>query len=112
MEGFAARKDGTEFLTETSTSYWKAKGQIFFSGIVRDITERKRTEKALQQEKYFSDTVINSLPGVFYLLDEQGHFIRWNKNLEDVTGYSAKELQYINNLSRSIRMTEPWLLAK
>ena len=99
VEGFAARKDGTEFLTETSTSCWKEKGQIFFSGIVRDITERKQTEKALQQEKNFSDTVINSLPGIFYLLDEQGHFIRWNKNLEAVTGYAAKELQYINNLS-------------
>ena len=99
VDGFAVRKDGTEFLTETSTSCWKEKGQIFFSGIVRDITERKQAEKALQQEKYFSDTVINSLPGVFYILDEQGNFIRWNKNLEAVTGYAAKELQCINNLS-------------
>ena len=99
VEGLAVKKDGTEFLTETSTSCWNEKGQIFFSGIVRDITERKQTEKALQQEKYFSDTVINSLPGIFYLLDEQGNFIRWNKNLEAVTGYAAKELQYINNLS-------------
>jgi PAS domain S-box-containing protein len=99
VEGLAVRKDGTEFLSETSTSYWKAEGKVFFCGIVRDITGRKKTEKDLKQEKYFSSTVISSLPGIFYLLDRQGHFISWNKNLESVTGYTAKELQYINNLS-------------
>jgi PAS domain S-box-containing protein len=99
VEGPARRKDGTTFLTETSTSYWKAGDQIFFSGIVRDITERKLMEKLLQQEKHFSDTLINSLPGVYYLLDFRGNHVRWNKNLEDITGYSADRLQKTRALS-------------
>ena len=99
VEGLARRKDGTKFLTETSTAYWKAGDQILFSGIVRDITERKLMQKLLQQEKHFSDTLINSLPGVFYLLDFRGNHVRWNKNLEDITGYSAERLQKTKALS-------------
>ena len=48
--------------------------------------------KSIQQEKHFSDTLINSLPGVYYLVDGSGNFVRWNRNLEVITGYSAKRL--------------------
>ncbi len=57
-----------------------------------DITERINTEKIIRYEKELSDNIINSLPGVFYLYDSEGHFIRWNKNFENVTGYSAAEI--------------------
>jgi PAS domain S-box-containing protein len=43
-------------------------------------------------EKELSNTIINSLPGVFYLIDETGKFLRWNKNFERVTGYSGFEV--------------------
>ena len=47
-EGLALKKDGTKFLTETSISSWEIADQVYFSGIVRDITERKRMEQELQ----------------------------------------------------------------
>jgi PAS domain S-box-containing protein len=47
------------------------------------------------RERDFSDYVINSLPGVFYLFDTEGVFIRWNKNFEKITGYSADEIRKI-----------------
>ena len=40
-----------------------------------------------------SDDIINSLPGMFYLYDEQGRLVRWNKRHEEVLGYSAEELE-------------------
>ena len=49
VEGLACKKDGTEFLTETSTSYWTIGGQIVFCGIVRDITQRKQMEEELRK---------------------------------------------------------------
>ncbi len=58
----------------------------------RDITERKDAEEKMLKEKNFSDTVINSLPGTFYLFDEKGKFLKWNKNLEVVTEYPAEEI--------------------
>jgi PAS domain S-box-containing protein len=60
--------------------------------IMSDITKRKHVEQALEQEKVFSDMVIDSLPGVFYICDEQGRLVRWNDNEKAVTGYSSEEI--------------------
>src|SRR5690606_22557891 len=38
------RKDGSEFPIEMSLGTWKIDHNIFFSSIIRDITERKNTE--------------------------------------------------------------------
>lgn len=42
-------------------------------------------------EKNASDALINSLPGIFYLFNEAGQFLRWNENFVKVTGYSNEE---------------------
>lgn len=60
--------------------------------IVRDISERKEAEEKLLEEKQFSETVINSLPGVFYLYEENGRLRRWNTNMEKVTGLAPEQL--------------------
>lgn len=57
----------------------------------REIADRKRADEALILEKRFCDAVIDSLPGLFYLLDENGRFVRWNTDLTKMTGYSAEE---------------------
>ncbi|NMB80095.1 MAG: PAS domain S-box protein, partial [Methanomicrobiales archaeon] len=64
----------------------------------RDITQRKLAEEELLHEKQFSDMIIDSIPGIFYLLDEEGRFIRSNRNHKEVTGHSAEELARITAL--------------
>ncbi len=61
-------------------------------GCIVDVTERKQAEEALRKEKAFSETAINSLPGIFYLFDEKGRFLRWNLNAIVATGYSGEEM--------------------
>ncbi|MEW6659192.1 MAG: PAS domain S-box protein [Thermodesulfobacteriota bacterium] len=63
-----------------------------------DITERKMAEESLLKEKVFSDAIIDSLPGVFYLFDEQGRFLRWNRNFEQVSGYTREEFAQLSPL--------------
>ena len=46
----------------------------------------------LLQKQQFLDDIINSLAGIFYMLDDQGRFVRWNVECEKVTGYTADEL--------------------
>jgi len=53
-------------------------------------SERKRAEEALHTEKHFSDSAIESLPGIFYLFTKEGKFLRWNKNFQLLTGYSSE----------------------
>lgn len=58
----------------------------------RDITERKKAEDQLIKEKDLSEAIINSLPGIFYLYNTKGEFKVWNKNFEEVSGYSDEEI--------------------
>jgi len=43
------RKDGTEFPLELSLASWKTAEGIFFTSVIRDITERKRTEDVIRR---------------------------------------------------------------
>ncbi|MEO7162024.1 MAG: ATP-binding protein [Bdellovibrionia bacterium] len=75
-------------------------GLPFLVAVVRDVTARKQAESdrkrfadRLFQEKQFSDRLIESLPGVFYLFDSNLGMIRWNRNFEVALGYSAEDLR-------------------
>ena len=57
----------------------------------RFITERKQAEKALLQEKALSEEYINSLPGLFYIYDEE-RFVKWNTTWHEATGYTDEDL--------------------
>ncbi|RPJ15715.1 MAG: PAS domain S-box protein, partial [Desulfobacteraceae bacterium] len=63
-----------------------------------EIAKHKRSEEAVIQERDFSQATIDSLPGLFYLFDDQGRFLRWNKNLEEISGYSAREIACMSPL--------------
>jgi PAS domain S-box-containing protein len=52
-------------------------------GTLQDITERIKAQNEIMKEKNLSDSIINCLPGIFYLYNKEGRFLRWNKNLED-----------------------------
>lgn len=47
----------------------------------------------LREAKHFSDTVINSLPGVFYMLDESGALVQWNENFKKAFGDNVKKMR-------------------
>ena len=68
----------------------------FFIGIGIDITREKITSQLLHQEMLFNDKVLNTFPGTFYLyelVNKRYSLMRWNKNFEMETGYSAQELR-------------------
>ncbi|HUK13609.1 MAG TPA: PAS domain S-box protein, partial [Thermoanaerobaculaceae bacterium] len=47
VELVAQRRDGSEFPVELSLATWRAQGQVFFTAIVRDVSERKKVEEQL-----------------------------------------------------------------
>lgn len=64
----------------------------------RDVTERVVAEEAVLAEKGYSEAVIRSLPGVFYLFDVTGKFFKWNRNMETISGYSGHEIAQMQPL--------------
>jgi PAS domain S-box-containing protein len=59
---------------------------------------RRRAQGQVERERLFTDAMIESLPGVLYLYDEAGRFLRWNRNFSLVTGYSDKEISGMHPL--------------
>jgi PAS domain S-box-containing protein len=44
-------KGGTEFPLELSLSAWKSGKEIFFTSIIRDITERRKSRQLLRESE-------------------------------------------------------------
>ena len=57
------------------------------------LAERRASERRSQSEKAFSDSLIAGLPGIFYLFDDKGEFLRWNGDVVRTTGYSYEEVR-------------------
>ncbi|HKJ82590.1 MAG TPA: PAS domain S-box protein [Mariprofundaceae bacterium] len=60
--------------------------------------KRRRAEIKAERERIFSDTIIESMPGIVLFFDQRGHILRWNRNLESVTGHSRGEIEMMQPL--------------
>ncbi|MEX0723876.1 MAG: PAS domain S-box protein [Gracilimonas sp.] len=60
---------------------------------VIDISNRKELEQQLKAEKDFVRTTIESLPGLFYMIDEDENYVLWNENLEKTFYQGRDEVQ-------------------
>lgn len=58
----------------------------------RDISLQKEAERKMLWEMELTETIINSLPGIFCLLNEEGKLLKWNRNGIEVSGYSIEEI--------------------
>ncbi|BBI99926.1 hypothetical protein FGKAn22_16190 [Ferrigenium kumadai] len=57
-----------------------------------EMRERERAVEVIRREHDFREEMIESLPGIFYMIDASGRFSMWNDNLERVLHCSADEL--------------------
>lgn len=59
--------------------------------LMHDVTQWRRVQSQLEQQQRLVEAILNSLPGVFYMMDDE-HLVRWNDELERVTGLTGDEL--------------------
>ena len=62
----ALRADGSEFPVELTVTVVRAQGAPLFTGYVRDITERQRTEAALRVSEARYQRIAANVPGMVY----------------------------------------------
>jgi PAS domain-containing protein len=60
--------------------------------------DRTKAHAAAEAERRFSAAMIESMPGIVYFYDHAGRFLRWNRNFEVVSGYSASEIAAMHPL--------------
>ncbi|MGE5468287.1 MAG: diguanylate cyclase [Ignavibacteria bacterium] len=73
-------------------------GVPLVAGFSVDITARKRAELALEEQKRFHEALVENIPGVYCVVDAEGNFLRWNSNLNRLTGLSDDELRKRNSI--------------
>ncbi|MGH8278973.1 MAG: PAS domain S-box protein [Gammaproteobacteria bacterium] len=62
-------------------------------GMGVDISARVHAQNELQAQQLLLHEVVNSLPGLFTLCSSEGRFLKWNRRLEELSGYSADEFR-------------------
>ncbi|MDR3554924.1 MAG: PAS domain-containing protein [Syntrophobacteraceae bacterium] len=70
--------------------------------MMRDITERKQSEKALRDAHNRLDAIIEFLPDATFVLDTTGKIIAWNKAVEKMTGVRKAEMVQRGNYEHAI----------
>jgi PAS domain S-box-containing protein len=97
----ALRSDGTEFPAELAVVPSRLHDSVFFTGYIRDLTERRRTAEALQvSEARFKHLADSGIIGII-VADTLGNVFEANDAFLRIVGFSRDDL-----VSGKVRWTE------
>jgi PAS domain S-box-containing protein len=96
------RKDGSTFPMELAISVFSLNDRPHFTGIVRDITERKHAEEELRQAEQRMRSVVNHVIDGIITIDEQGKVESFNPAAEKLFGYAKPEV-----IGQNVKMLMP-----
>jgi PAS domain S-box-containing protein len=65
---------------------------------VRDISEARKAQKAVENGRSFTLDALNAISDVFTIADENGVIYQWNQALTDITGYTDEEISTMHKV--------------
>ena len=87
------RKDGTLFPVDLAVGEIKEPGRRAFTGIIRDISDRKQSAESLRKEQEFAEGIIETAQAIVLVVDEEGRILRFNRFMEELTGVRLAEVK-------------------
>jgi two-component system sensor kinase FixL len=88
----AMRSDRTIFPVELSISLIDLPGPPSFIGVIRDITERKRSEDTLRESESYKSALLESVAEAVVTTDSEGRVASINPAMEEFAGWSQSEV--------------------
>ena len=82
LELIGLDKSGREFPIELSFTEHTIQGRRYFSGFVRDVTERKRAEEALKQSEQRLQDILDNTTAVVFVKDLELRYLLVNREYE------------------------------
>jgi PAS domain S-box-containing protein len=113
IEAAGLTKDGREFPIEMSLAEWRTGGGIFFTAIIRDITERKRAEERIElsERKYRELFRVNKDGIAIFPMSPDRRpraFVEVNDAAHKMIGYTREEMLQMSPvmLEREVTMEQ------
>ena len=64
--------------------------------LIKDVSKQKQIEKEIEAEREFGKTLVEAMPGVFYVFENYDKLVQWNNSLLHMSGYTADEIQKVH----------------
>jgi PAS domain S-box-containing protein len=91
--GTTRKKSGEDFYNSTSIQVFSIKGEACLIAVVRDITDRKRAQLELIEEKERAQLYFDIAGAFIVVLDAKGHIRLPNCRGHEMLGYQDRALQ-------------------
>jgi two-component system cell cycle sensor histidine kinase/response regulator CckA len=102
-EARGLRKDGTEFDMDVHVSSYPLDGEIYSLVILRDITERRRTEQRIAESLQFNQAIVSTSPIGIFTYQASGPCVSANESAAQIVGTTVNSL-----LSQNFHKIESW----
>jgi PAS domain S-box-containing protein len=95
MEKRYVRKDGTLVWAALTVALVRADSPEgdYYIAVVEDVSERKYAEETLRREHEFRERLIDTAQAIILVLDSAGRIVRFNRFMEELSGYALSEVQ-------------------
>jgi PAS domain S-box-containing protein len=79
-----------------TVGHFDAEQVTLYTRLAQDLgfaLELGSAEAATRQEQHLREQMMESVAGLFFLIDRDGRLIKWNRRMEEVTGYTPGEIR-------------------